>query len=120
MNWCLSLGRSILSKTEDDSRKLLIEVFGKQPRFVWLVKDGQEIEIPLTQLHAGDVVVVNTGETVPVDGEVVDGTASVDQHVLTGESAPVEKSTGDKVFASTVLVAGKVFVRVVQTGEQTT
>ena len=119
MNWCLSLGRSILSKTEDDSKKLLTEVFGKQPRFVWLYKEGQELEIPLAKLQAGDVVVVNTGETVPVDGEVVDGTAMIDQHVLTGESAPAEKSKGDQVFASTVLVAGKVFVRVAQTGEET-
>ncbi|MDP8263127.1 MAG: heavy metal translocating P-type ATPase [Candidatus Ancaeobacter aquaticus] len=120
MNWCLSLGRNILSKTEDDSKKLLVEIFGKQPRFVWLYKNGQEIEVSLTELKEGDIIVVNTGETVPVDGEVANGTAMIDQHTLTGESAPVEKIKGDKVFASTVLLAGKVYIRVMQTGDQTT
>lgn len=120
MNWCLSLGRNILSRTEADSKKLLVEVFGKQPRFVWLYRDEQEIEIPLAQLKVGDVVVINTGETVPIDGEVTEGTAMVDQHILTGESAPVEKGKGDKVFAATVLVAGKLLARVTQTGEETT
>lgn len=120
MTWCLSLGRNILNKTADDSKKLLIEIFGKQPRFVWLYKKGQEVEIPLSQLKLGNIIVINTGETVPIDGEVVDGTAMIDQHILTGESAPVEKTKGDKVFASTILLAGKVFVKVTQTGDETT
>jgi heavy metal translocating P-type ATPase len=118
--WCLSAGRKLLKKTQDESKKRLLNVFGKQPRFVYLWVDGTEIETPLEKLRPGDVVVVNTGEVVPVDGEVVEGTAMIDQHALTGESAPAEKGVGDKVFASTVMVAGKMFVRVTTAGNETT
>ncbi len=118
--WCLAAGRKLLKKTQDDSKRRLLNVFGKQPRFVFLWRDGLEIETPLEKLRPGDVVVVNTGEVVPVDGEVVEGTAMIDQHVLTGESAPAEKGVGDKVFASTVMLAGKVFVRVTTAGNETT
>lgn len=120
MNWCLSLGRCILGRTSEDSKKMLMDVFGKQPRFVWLHKDGQDIEIPLTKLKLGDIIAINTGEMVPCDGIVSDGTAMVDQHILTGESAPVEKAKGDQVFTSTMLLAGKVYVKVSQTGDDTT
>lgn len=118
--WCLSAGRKLLKKTQDESKKRLLNVFGKQPRFVYLWVDGAEIETPLEKLRPGDVVVVNTGEVVPVDGEVVEGTAMIDQHTLTGESAPAEKGIGDKVFASTVMLAGKVFIRVTTAGSETT
>ena len=116
----LSISRKLVEKTEADSKKMLVNVFGKQPRFVWLDKDGTEVETPLEKVRVGDVIVVHTGESVPVDGEVVDGMAMVDQHALTGESAPVEKIKGDKVLAATTLIAGKVRVSVTSAGEDTT
>ena len=70
-------------------------------------------------LQKGDVIVVHTGETVPVDGHVVEGMAMIDQHALTGESTPGEKGIGDRVFASTVLVGGKIHVSVEQSGQET-
>src|SRR5271166_1496760 len=117
--WCLSVGRYLVRRTEDNSKKLLLGAFGKQPRYVWLVKDGIEIEISLDRLDKGDVVAVHTGEVVPVDGIIVDGLAMIDQHALTGESVPAEKGVGDRVFASTVMVAGKVHVAVEQSGSET-
>jgi heavy metal translocating P-type ATPase len=117
----LGLARKLVQRTEDNSKKILASVFGKQPRFVWLLFEGaQEVETPLEKLKLGDIIVVHTGETVPVDGEVVSGMAMVDQHTLTGESAPVEKIKGDKVLASTTLIAGKVNVAVTSAGEDTT
>ena len=118
--WCLSFGRKLVKKTEDNSKKMLLNVFGKQPRFVWLYRDGVEIETPLEKLKRGDVIIVHTGETIPVDGEIVDGMAMIDQHALTGESAPAEKITGDKVFAATTMLAGKIQVAVTSTGAETT
>jgi heavy metal translocating P-type ATPase len=118
--WCLSFGRKLLKKTEDDSKKMLLNVFGKQPRFVWLYRDGIEIEIPLEKLKQKDIIIVHTGETIPVDGEIVDGMAMIDQHALTGESAPAEKIKGDKVFAATIMLAGKIQVAVTSTGSETT
>jgi Cu2+-exporting ATPase len=120
LGFTLGLARKLVQRTEDNSKKMLLNVFGKQPRFVWLEVDGVEVETPLQQLKLGDVIVVHTGETVPVDGEVVDGMAMIDQHTLTGESAPVEKITGDNVLASTTLIAGKVRIAVTSAGEDTT
>ncbi len=118
--WCLSFGRVLVKKTRDDSKKLLLNAFGKQPRYVWRVReDGSEVQVAADTLQKGDTIVVHTGEAVPVDGHVVEGMAMVDQHALTGESAPAEKGTGDRVFASTVLVAGKVHVTVEMSGSET-
>ena len=118
--WSLGFGRKLVKKTEDNSKKMLLNVFGKQPRFVWLYQDGAEVETSLEKLKSGDIIVVNTGETVPVDGEIVEGMAMVDQHALTGESAPAEKAKGDKVFASTTMLAGKIQVAVTSAGSETT
>jgi len=117
--WCLSFGRFLVRRTEDSSKKLLLGAFGKQPRYVWLVQDDIEIRVPLDRLDKGDVVVVHTGEVVPVDGIIVDGLAMIDQHALTGESTPAEKGVGDRVFASTIMVAGKMYVAVEKSGSET-
>ena len=117
--WCLSFGRYLVRRTEDNSKKLLLGAFGKQPRFVWLLQDGQEIEISVDKLQKGDIVVVHTGEVVPIDGVIVEGLAMIDQHALTGESTPAEKGVGDQVFASTVMVAGKMLVAVEKSGGET-
>lgn len=117
--WCLALGRMLVKRTEDRSKKMLLNVFGKQPRFVWVVQDDMEVRIPMHELRQGDVIVVKTGDVMPVDGIVSDGYAMIDQHALTGESTPAEKGPGDRVFASTVLVSGKVFVAVESSGAET-
>lgn len=117
--WCLSFGRLLVKRTEDNSKKLLLNAFGKQPRFVWLYRDGAEVQVSLDKLAQGDIIVVNTGEVVPVDGVVTEGMAMIDQHALTGESTPAEKGVGDRVFASTIMVAGKVFVSVEKAGSET-
>ncbi|APW61269.1 heavy metal translocating P-type ATPase [Paludisphaera borealis] len=117
--WCLGFGQVLVKKTQDDSKKLLLNAFGKQPRFVWLYRDGVEVQVSLDRLQAGDVIVVNTGEVVPVDGIITEGLAMVDQHALTGESTPAEKGVGDRVFASTLMVAGKMLVSVEKSGSET-
>jgi heavy metal translocating P-type ATPase len=117
--WCLSFGRVLVKKTQDNSKKLLLNAFGKQPRYVWLYRDGAEVQIALDRLQPFDVIVVNTGEVVPVDGIIIQGMAMIDQHALTGESTPAEKGVGDRVFAATLMVAGKVLVQVEKSGNET-
>src|SRR5271157_3939354 len=117
--WCLGFGRVLVKKTQDNSKKLLLNAFGKQPRFVWLYRDGVEVQVSLDRLQAGDIIVVNTGEVVAVDGIIAEGLAMIDQHALTGESTPAEKGVGDRVFASTLLVAGKILVSVEKSGSET-
>lgn len=116
----LSVSRKLVERTERDSKRMLLNVFGKQPRFVWLDVDGVAVETPLEKIKTGDIIVIHTGESAPVDGEVVEGMAMFDQHALTGESAPVEKIKGEKVFAATTAIAGKVKVAVTSAGQETT
>ena len=117
--WCLSFGRVLVKRTQDNSKKLLLNAFGKQPRYAWLYVDGTEVQVSLDKLQKGDIIVVNTGEVVPVDGHVVQGMAMIDQHALTGESTPAEKGVGDRVFAATVMVAGMALVSVETAGSDT-
>jgi Cu2+-exporting ATPase len=117
--WLLTLSKKLLIKTEKDSRKKLVNIFGEQIRTVWVQVDGVEIQISFEALKIGDIVVVNAGEVIPVDGVIVDGVATADQHTLTGESQPVEKATEDKVLASTILLSGRIGIRVEQTGQDT-
>ena len=87
---------------------------------VWVVRDGGiECEIPLQQVHEGEIIVIKAGEMIPVDGEVISGEASVDEHAFTGESYPVEKGTGEQVFASTLMLTGRLHVRLEKSGKDT-
>jgi len=106
-------------KTETSSRQNLMSIFEKQPDRVWILQEGVEIEIPFNSLEAGNISVINAGEPVPADGIVVHGEGVIDQHILTGESQPVEKSVGDTVFASTILLAGRIEVKVETAGDDT-
>jgi Cu2+-exporting ATPase len=112
----LWIAQKILLKTEDHSRKNLVNVFGKQPRSVWVLKDGVEIELQFEQLQTGDLLIVNAGEVIPADGIITYGTASIDQHTLTGESQHAEKTVGDAVFATTLLLSGKIHMQVEKAG----
>lgn len=120
MVWTLSIGRHILGKTTEQSGKALTEVIGKQPTFAWLVKDGTEVQVPVDNLKPGDLIAVNTGDVIPVDGEIEKGEAMVDQHALTGESAPAEKKKGDIAYAATLVLAGLLYITVKEAGDNTT
>lgn len=94
-------------------------IFGELADTVWLSKGGVEIETPLGEVKVDDLLIVRAGEMIPVDGEVVFGAGRVDQHLLTGESQPVDKSIGDEVLTSTLLVTGHLQVRVKRHGSET-
>ncbi len=113
------IGSKLIYRTEQRSREELVNVFGQQPRFVWRLIEGTEIEIPVEELLPGDLIVVNAGEVVPVDGMIAEGIGLVDQHALTGEAQPVEKEQGDSVLASTLLLTGRIIIEVEKAGSQT-
>ena len=81
--------------------------------------DGTEAEVPVAELRAGDLVMLRPGDKVPTDGEVVEGDSAVDESMLTGESAPADKSKGSQVYAGTVNINGRMRMRVTATGEET-
>ncbi len=111
--------RKLLLKTEDHSQKSLQNIFGQKPAFIWVQQGDVEIEIAFDSLQIGDIVVIQAGQTIPVDGTITSGAANIDQHILTGESQPVEKQVGDPVFASTLLLSGKVYIQVEKAGSDT-
>ncbi len=78
-----------------------------------------EVDIPLEAVQKEEIIVVNAGEIIPIDGIITDGFASIDQHSLTGESQPVEKEVGSQVFAATLVLAGRILVQVEKTGTNT-
>lgn len=105
--------------TQDGSRRRLVNIIGQLPGRVWALVNGQETEVPLSQLQEGDTVIVGAGQVIPVDGVIVAGNAMIDQHRLTGESQPAEKAAGDTVLAATLVMAGKINIQVTQTGTAT-
>jgi len=109
----------LVSRLEARSQHQLINAFNKKTQRIWVLKDGSEIEMPLESVRKNDVVVVNAGEIIPVDGRVSWGLAIVDQHSLTGESQPVEKEAGIKVYAGTLVLSGRILINVENTGADT-
>jgi heavy metal translocating P-type ATPase len=109
----------VISNAEKNSKQSVISLFSQQPNSAWLLIDGVEIETPLEKITTGDIVVVNAGDIIPVDGIIVKGMAAIDQHALTGESQPAEKREGDQVFAATQLMNGRILVQVSTSGSDT-
>ncbi len=112
----------LLLQTQSRANQNLAHIFGEQPRTVWIcsAEKGTEIEIPFEQLTKDHIAVVTAGQTIPVDGTIVQGVATIDQRALTGESQPVEKGRGDSVLASTIMLAGHLHIRVTKAGAETT
>lgn len=111
--------QKVMAHTEDHFRRGFVGAFGTQPRTVWVIIEGSEVEVPFITIKHGDILVLEAGQTVPVDGVITAGMATIDQHMLTGESQPAEKGVGDRVLAATLLLAGKLQVQVEKTGVET-
>lgn len=115
------LGDKMVIKTQDRSKAMINDVFQQQPNQVWLLTDDDtEVETTIETVQVNDIIVVNTGNIVPVDGKIVKGAAMIDQHTLTGESVLAEKIVGDKVLATTLVISGKIFVIIEHAGIDTT
>ena len=113
-------GESIEGYTVDRATGAIKKVFHLCPRQAHVVRDGRECDVPVEQVSFGDQVFVRPGERIPVDGRVISGATAVDQSALSGESLPVDKSAGDRVFAGTLNHFGAVVVEVEKVGEATT
>ncbi|MFN8488917.1 MAG: heavy metal translocating P-type ATPase [Caldilineaceae bacterium] len=118
---CMVFGlvSKVILQTHDRTRKAMVNILGEQPRLVWVLVNGLEMEIPFDHLQEGDILVVQAGQVIPVDGIIRQGEAAIDQQHLTGEAQPVEKGVGDPVFAATLILSGRLFIRVEKTGTAT-
>jgi Cu2+-exporting ATPase len=120
MTWLISLGDSIRDHTAAKSKRAIEGLLDYQGRMAWVVRGKRKVEVKASQLAPGDIVAVYPGGMIPIDGEVIKGRAIVDQKTITGESMPVDLHPGDKVYAATVVRDGKLYVKTMRAGSDTT
>ena len=106
--------------TVDKSRKAIQEIMEIAPKNALVLRDGKELLLPIEEIQTTDIVIVRSGEKIPVDGRILSGEALVNQAPIIGESMPVEKNSGDAVFAGTINEVGVIQIRVERTGGDTT
>ncbi len=106
----------VKGRASDAIRKLL----GLQPKMATVVRDGEEVDIPIEEVKVGDTVIVKPGEKIPVDGVVAEGHSTVDESMITGESIPVEKIIKDKVIGATINKTGLLTLTASKVGADTT
>jgi Cd2+/Zn2+-exporting ATPase len=114
VTFLFSVGHALEAATMNKTRSALAELVAVAPDTAVVMRDGEQQEVPAHQVRMGEIVLVKNGSKVPVDGQVVAGTAALDEASITGESIPVEKSKSDQVFAGTISTSG--FLQVLATG----
>ncbi|MGQ0814368.1 MAG: heavy metal translocating P-type ATPase [Gemmatimonadota bacterium] len=100
------LGNAFEARAKKHTAAALRRLADLQPSFARILRDGSEVDTPVEQLHTGDVIIVRPGERIPVDGMIVSGMSAVDESMLTGESMPVKKQSGDAVVGGTINKTG--------------
>jgi len=113
------LGRFLEAGARGRTSEAIRRLIGLRPTSARVLRDGNEIDIPVDQVIIGDTVMVRPGEKIPVDGLVTDGYSAVDESMLTGESMPVEKVPGDKIFGATINSNGALYFEATQVGGET-
>ena len=116
----ITLGKMLEAMSKGKTTNALKGLMKLAPKTAVVIRDGQEVTVPIEQVHKGDVYVVRPGESIPVDGVVVEGNSAVDESTLTGESIPVDKTTGDAVSAGTLNQSGYLRCEATRVGEDTT
>ena len=120
VTWLIKLGDWIRDLTAAGTRRAISELLEFQAKTAWVIRDNVITPVPASELVAGDEVVVYPGEIIPVDGEIIDGHAMIDQKTITGEGLPVMRAKGEAVFAATVIRDGQLTVRAIRVGSFTT
>lgn len=116
----ITLGKYLESRSKGKTSEAITKLLSLAPETAVVLRDGTETEIPAEQVQVGDTVVIRPGGRIPVDGKVLDGTGTVDESAVTGESIPVEKKAGDRIVAATVNQAGFFRFRAERVGADTT
>ena len=116
----INVGKYLEARSKGKTSEAITKLMDLAPKTAVVEREGKEIQIPIEQVAAGDVVLVKPGESIPVDGVILDGSTSVDEAAITGESIPVEKQAGDSVIAATINKAGFIRVRGTKVGDDTT
>src|SRR5437867_4366910 len=113
------LGRVLEARAKGRTSEALTRLIGLQAKQARVIRDGRELDIRVEEVKVGDVVIVRPGEKVPVDGVILEGTSSLDESMLTGESMPVDKGPGDQVIGATLNKTGYFRFKATQVGADT-
>ena len=116
----ITVGKMLEARSKGKTTDALKSLMKLAPKTATVVRDGQEVTVPVEQVQRDDVFVVRPGESIPVDGVVLEGTSAVNESALTGESVPADKAPGDAVSAATVNQSGFLRCRATRVGEDTT
>ncbi len=113
------LGKSLEAVSKGRTSEAIKKLMGLTPKTAIVIRDGAEVEIPIDEVEVGDLITVKPGQKIPVDGEVIEGLTSVDESMLTGESIPVGKKPGDKVYGASLNKNGFITFKATKVGSDT-
>lgn len=116
----ITVGKYLEARAKGSTSEALKKLMELAPKKATVIRDGEEIEIPVEELSLGDEVVVRPGEAVPADGIIISGNTSIDESAITGESIPVEKQVGDRVVSATINKNGYIHFTAERVGEDST
>lgn len=116
----ISLGKYLESRSKKKTTEAIEKLIHLMPSVATIFKDGQEKEVPIEDVQVGDIVVVKSGQSIPLDGVIIEGHTSIDESMITGESLPVDKTVNDRVIGATMNVEGYIQVRVTHTSQEAT
>jgi Cu+-exporting ATPase len=115
----IKLGKMLESRTKGRTGGSIRKLMGLRPRTATILENGKEKDIHLSKVSIGDIVIVHPGESIPVDGIIIDGESGIDEAMLTGESLPADKTPGDRVFAGTINGQGRIKFEAKAVGKDT-
>ncbi len=115
----VSFGKYLESISKRKTKKALEKLMDLAPKSARIIRDDKEIEVGIEDVKINDIVIVKQGDSIPVDGVIVDGACSINEANITGESVPVYKKKDDKVFSSTINVVGYIKIKALKVGEDT-
>ena len=116
----ITLGKFLETRSKGKTSEAITRLMDLAPKTASVVRDGQEYEVPVEEVRVGDYIMVRPGQSIPVDGIIIEGSSAVDESALTGESIPVDKSKGDSVAAASLNRSGFFVFQAQRVGEDTT
>lgn len=115
----LLLGRLLEHRAKGRTSEAIRKLIGLQARTARVIRQGQEMDVPIAEVTVGDLVIVRPGEKIPVDGEIIEGRSTIEESMVTGESVPVSKQVGDEVIGATLNKTGRFIFRATRVGKDT-
>ena len=115
----ITVGKYMEARSKGKTSEAISKMMDMAPKTAILERDGQEVEVPVEEVRVGDLVIIKPGQSVPVDGIIVEGSTSIDESAITGESIPVYKEVGSRVVGATINKAGFIKIEAEKVGEDT-